>query len=125
MIKTKKTDAGEQLVFVGTDSFRLSEYKVPQSLNSDFSLIIPKSLINDLKSVLNFAISKDSPDIKINHSENLIAFSFMIDEIKIITTSLLIQGNFPDYDREEVMPTNFEVSIMLDKNECEKAIKKI
>ena len=49
----------------------------------------------------------------------------MIDEIKIITTSLLIQGNFPDYDREEVVPTKFEVKIMLDKNECEKAIKKI
>ena len=125
LIKTKKSDAGEQLVFVGTDSFRLSEYKVPQSLNSDFSLIIPKSLINDLRSVLNFAINKESPDIKVNHSENLIAFSFIIDEVKIITTSLLIQGNFPDYDREEVMPTNFEVSIMLDKNECEKAIKKI
>lgn len=125
LIKTKKSDSGEELVFVGTDSFRLSEYKISQSLNSDFSLIIPKSLINDLKSVLNFAINKESPDLKVNHSENLIAFSFMIDDVKIITTSLLIQGNFPDYDREEVMPTKFEVSIMLDKSECEKAIKKI
>lgn len=125
LMKTKKSDSKEELVFVGTDSFRLSEYKTPQSIASDFSLIIPKTLINDLRSVLNYAINQESPDIKINHSENLIAFSFIINEIKIITTSLLIQGNFPDYDREEVMPTNFELTLMLDKNETDKAIKKI
>lgn len=124
-MKTKKTDSKEELVFVGTDSFRLSEYKTPQTIGSDFSLIIPKSLVNDLRSVLNYAVNQESPDITIHHSENLIAFSFKIDEIKIITTSLLIQGNFPDYDREEVVPTKFEITLMLDKNETDKAIKKI
>jgi len=45
--------------------------------------------------------------------------------VKILATSLLIQGNFPEYDREEIMPKNFNTKILVDKNECEKAIKKI
>lgn len=125
LIKTGRNNASDKLIFVGTDSFRLSEYRIHQATNSDFSLIIPKALVNDMRSIVGYAINKEIPDMRINYSENLIAFSFQIDDIKIITTSLLIQGNFPEYEREEVLPTNFVTKVMLDKNECEKAIKKI
>jgi len=55
----------------------------------------------------------------------LIAFQFEIEDTKILATSLLIQGNFPDYQREEVMPTQFETTLTMNKDDCEKAIKKI
>jgi len=46
-------------------------------------------------------------------------------DMKILATSLLIQGNFPDYEREEVMPKTFNTTLTMNKDECEKAIKKI
>lgn len=125
LMKTGKWDASNKLIFVGTDSFRLSEYRVNHTNVSDFSLIMPKALVNDMRTVVNFAIGKEVADMKVNYSENLIAFSFVIEDIKIIATSLLIQGNFPEYEREEVLPTQFVTKVMLDKNECEKAIRKI
>ena len=125
LMKTGKWDASNKLIFVGTDSFRLSEYRVNHTNASDFSLIMPKALVNDMRTVVNFAIGKEIADMKVNYSENLIAFSFVIEDIKIIATSLLIQGNFPEYEREEVLPTQFVTKVMLDKNECEKAIRKI
>ena len=125
LMKTGKWDASNKLIFVGTDSFRLSEYRVNHTNVSDFSLIMPKALVNDMSNVVNFAIGKEVADMKVNYSENLIAFSFVIEDIKIIATSLLIQGNFPEYEREEVLPTQFVTKVMLDKNECEKAIRKI
>ena len=125
LMKTGKWDASNKLIFVGTDSFRLSEYRVNHMNASDFSLIMPKALVNDMRTVVNFAIGKEVADMKVNYSENLIAFSFVIEDIKIIATSLLIQGNFPEYEREEVLPTQFVTKVMLDKNECEKAIRKI
>jgi DNA polymerase III sliding clamp (beta) subunit (PCNA family) len=45
--------------------------------------------------------------------------------MRILATSLLIQGTFPDYEREEVKPTHFNTTLEIDKNECEKAIKKV
>lgn len=125
LMKTGKWDASNKLIFVGTDSFRLSEYRVNHTNASDFFLIMPKALVNDMRTVVNFAIGKEVADMKVNYSENLIAFSFVIEDIKIIATSLLIQGNFPEYEREEVLPTQFVTKVMLDKNECEKAIRKI
>ena len=125
LMKTGKWEASNKLIFVGTDSFRLSEYRVNHTNASDFSLIMPKALVNDMRTVVNFAIGKEVADMKVNYSENLIAFSFVIEDIKIIATSLLIQGNFPEYEREEVLPTQFVTKVMLDKNECEKAIRKI
>ena len=125
LMKTGKWDASNKLIFVGTDSFRLSEYRVNHTNASDFSLIMPKALVNDMRTVVNFAIGKEVADMKVKYSENLIAFSFVIEDIKIIATSLLIQGNFPEYEREEVLPTQFVTKVMLDKNECEKAIRKI
>ena len=125
LMKTGKWEASNKLIFVGTDSFRLSEYRVNHTNASDFSLIMPKALVNDMRTVVNFAIGKEVADMKVNYSENLIAFSFVIEDIKITATSLLIQGNFPEYEREEVLPTQFVTKVMLDKNECEKAIRKI
>lgn len=125
LMKSKLEEGQPKIIFVGTDSFRLSEYKTLNTQASDFSLIIPKVSINDIKHLVNYAIDKEVPEMQVKYSENLIAFELMIEGIKIVATSLLIQGNFPEYEREEVMPTQFVTKIMLDKKDCENAIKKI
>jgi DNA polymerase III sliding clamp (beta) subunit (PCNA family) len=112
-------------MFVGTDSFRLAEYKTRNTIENEFSLIVPKLSINDIQKITEYGISKECDTMKIFYSENLIAFELTINDIKIIATSLLIQGSFPEYDREEIMPRQFNTKILVDKTICEKAIKKI
>lgn len=117
---------GEQIVFVGTDSFRLAEYKIHSSLKDlEATLIIPKMTMWDIQKIAEYAIANESDEFQIQYSDNLVAFQFAIKDIKILATSLLIQGNFPEYDREEIMPQNFATKILVDKYLCEKAIKKI
>lgn len=116
----------QNIVFAGTDSFRLVEFTLKGGDNAeDFQLVIPKVAINDIANIAHYSIEKSSEEIKVQYSNNLIAFEFQIEDIKILATSLLIQGNFPDYKKEEVMPTNFNAKIILDKSQCERAIKKI
>lgn len=116
----------EKIIFVGTDSFRLAEYKINSSIkDSDFSLIVPKMTMNDIQKIAEYAIANESDEFQIQYSENLIAFQVTIKDLKILATSLLIQGNFPEYDREEIMPKAFNTKVMVDKNLCEKAIRKI
>ncbi len=124
-MKAKKEDDGTKLIFVGTDSFRLAEYKVKNGVDGEFSLIVPKVTITDIQKITEYAIDKECEEMKIHYSENLIAFELAIKEIKIISTSLLIQGNFPEYEREEIMPRSFNTKVLVDKALCEKAIKKI
>ena len=126
LIKSKEEDGIKKLVFVGTDSFRLTEYKTNWTIKwDDFSLIIPKMSIIDIKKISDFAQEKDSENVEVKYSNNLIAFEFEIGDMKVLATSLLIQWNFPDYEREEVMPKNFNTKLIINKDDCEKAIKKI
>ena len=126
LIKTKEEEWQKKLVFVGTDSFRLTQFKANATVTwSDFSIIIPKTSVLDIKKVADYAQEKECENVQVKYSNNLIAFDFTIDDMKILTTSLLIQWNFPDYEREEVTPTHFNSTLEIDKNDCEKAIKKI
>jgi DNA polymerase-3 subunit beta len=115
----------DMLYFVGTDSFRLAECKTNSTNKEEFSLIVPKVTMTDMQKIAEYATGKESEEIQIHYSENLIAFQIKVNDIKILATSLLIQGNFPEYDREEIMPKNFNTKILVDKNLCEKAIRKI
>lgn len=125
LIKSKKDEEGTKLVFVGTDSFRLAEYKTKNTIENEFSFIVPKLSINDIQKITEYGISKECDTMKIFYSENLVAFELTINDTKIIATSLLIQWNFPEYDREEIVPKQFNTKILVDKAICEKAIKKI
>jgi len=115
----------DNLIFVGTDSFRLAEYKAPGIKETNFALIVPKITMTDIQKIAEFAISNEEDNMSVHYSENLIAFQVQVKDMKILATSLLIQGNFPEYDREEIMPRNFNTKILVDKNLCEKAIRKI
>ncbi len=126
LMKSKEEEWNRKLVFVWTDSFRLTEFKTNSTIVwDDFSLIIPKTSVLDIKKISDFAQEKWSDNVNVKYSSNLIAFDFDIDGMKILATSLLIQWNFPDYEREEVMPTKFNTTLIMNKDDCEKAIKKI
>lgn len=126
LMKSKEEDWQKKLVFVGTDSFRLTEYKTNWTIKWDeFSLIIPKMSIIDIKKISDYSQEKESENVEVKYSNNLIAFIFEADNMKILATSLLIQWNFPDYEREEVMPKSFNTKLIINKDDCEKAIKKI
>ncbi len=126
LLKSKIEDDNKKLIFVWTDSFRLSEYKILSNWNdNEFSLIIPKNSINDFKKIADYQISKENNEIQVKYSDNLISLQFNMDKVKIMATSLLIQWNFPEYDREEIMPKKFNTKVLLDKNLCDKSIKKI
>jgi DNA polymerase III sliding clamp (beta) subunit (PCNA family) len=126
LLKSKIEDNNKKLIFVGTDSFRLSEYKILSNGNdTEFSLIIPKNSINDFKKIADYQISKENNEIQVKYSDNLISLQFNMGKTKIMATSLLIQWNFPEYDREEIMPKKFNTKVLLDKSLCDKSIKKI
>lgn len=127
VIGSKKEDNKDALVFVGTDSFRLAEYKIyTENTYNDFKIIVPKSSINDMKRVGEYSLAKQPNNhVSIHYANNMVLCEFTIGNMNIKTNSLLIQGNFPDYDNEKIVPRNFATTITVDTNSTDKAIRKI
>lgn len=126
-MRTKEYEGKNTLVFVGTDSFRLAEYRLPftGSKEKGLSMIIPKVHINDIKKVADYAKDHDTEEMKVTFSDNMVGFSFMVGEMAIQCMCLLIQGNFPDYENENIMPTTFTTKVLVDSGQFDKAIRKI
>jgi len=127
LIRLKKEEDWNKLVFVWTDSFRLAEYKVKYEWEVDWGqdVIIPKINIWDIVKVVDFWINKWLEQLRINFSENLIGFDFEVEDYKVNITSVVIQGDFPNYENESVMPTQFNTKVIADKDILEKAIRKV
>lgn len=128
VLVTTKHEAGkENVVFVGTDSYRLAEYKTPYSGKAqEMKIIVPKSSINDIKRVGEYCTNKgQNNNVVLNFSHNMVLCEFMIGNMSIKTNSLLIQGNFPDYDNEKILPRNFNTTVTVDSSTTDKAIRKI
>lgn len=126
LMKLKTYGDKKKLIFVGTDSFRLAEYKLPyDGTGEDLTIIIPKSNVNEIKKVLEYYLSLWWVAANITIGDNLVSFEWTIDQMKIKTVSLLIQWAFPDYENENIMPTIFNTKVTVDKSALEKAIKKI
>lgn len=126
LMRLKATEGAHKLVFVGTDSFRLAEYKIDFHGNAGaMDVIIPKTNIGDIKKVVDYFISKGGEQIAMKFSDNLLSCTANLDGMQITMTSLLIQGSFPEYENENIMPTSFNTKLMIDKNHIEKAIRKI
>lgn len=125
-MRIKQYEDAKKLVFVGTDSFRLAEYKVDvDGATPDTAVIVPKMHINDIKKVIDYAIAKEVQTMSMKSSDNMVSFGFVHEHMTIHCTSLLIQGNFPDYENENIMPTTWNTKILLDASQLEKSIKKI
>ncbi len=126
LMRLKAFDDGQKLVFVGTDSFRLAEYKIDfHGTANSMDVIIPKSNIGDIKKVVDYFISKGGEQISMKFSDNLLSCTASLESMQITMTSLLIQGSFPEYENENIMPTSFNTKVMIDKSQIEKAIRKI
>lgn len=107
------TEKGK-LVFVATDSYRLSEYKIhTDSVGNDVSCIIPAKVLEELKSILGSfkgeKKSKDSEEGDIAPKTTIpkvdIALSAQQIEVTVGKTQLLsrlIDGKFPDY--KQIIP---------------------
>ncbi|MEX0598260.1 MAG: DNA polymerase III subunit beta [Candidatus Paceibacterota bacterium] len=105
-----------QLIFVGTDGFRLSEKKFNlDNLDGDnFSVIIPSKTVSEIIRVLD-ALEETDVNIQFGSSQ----IKIIADTVEIV--SKLIDGNFPQY--EGLIPQNFSTNFDCDSQELVQAIK--
>lgn len=126
LMRHKIINGQSYLIFVGTDSLRLAEYRVAATIDApEFSVIIPKTNIAELKHSIDYVAGLWAEQVQVTIADNLIWIEWSVEWIRISTVSLLIQWTFPDYDNENIMPTQFITTAVVDKGQAEKAIKKI
>lgn len=98
----------DNVIFVATDSFRLSEKKINTKKHKDFTqILIPFKNISEIIRVLEDI--KD--DIEVNLNQNQISFSYN----DIYLTSRIIDGNFPDY--KQIIPKEFKTEVVVLKQD--------
>ena len=128
LVRFKREQEGNKLIFVWTDSFRLAEYKFDYEGDLEeekYDVIIPKMNIWDIIKVLKYAIDEEVQAVDFLISENLVWFDVQINDMKIFVSSILIQGDFPNYENESVIPSQFNTKVVVEKDILEKAIKKV
>jgi DNA polymerase-3 subunit beta len=106
----------QQLIFVGTDGFRLSEKRITLSspAEENFSLIIPSKTVAEIIRVLD---SLEEIEVTLQFGASQI--HIIADTVEII--SKLIEGNFPQY--EGLIPQTFQTVVDVDSQELVQAIK--
>lgn len=109
---------GEDAVFVGTDSYRLSErkLKVEKTPKEPIRCIIPAKTLMELERVLS---SEKGDDVEIVFSKNQILFVF--NGVRLI--SRLIEGQFPNY--EQILPKGFQSELVIDRQLLIKTVKRV
>jgi len=128
----------ENLIFVATDSYRLSEYVIPAGgAGSDISCIIPAKVLEELRAVAGAKKedagkekggeknegekTKTAPKSKID-----IALSSQQIEISTGNTKLysrLIEGKFPDY--KQIIPKDSKTKVSLSTKELLTIVKRM
>jgi DNA polymerase-3 subunit beta len=122
----------DKLIFVATDSYRLSEYMIPAAgIGADLSCIIPVKILEEVKVIL----SGQKPDKKGKDKEGAAAtdaFSVQVTlskqqvEMQVGNTRLLsrlIDGKFPNY--EQIVPKDSSLSITFDTRDLSTAVKRM
>lgn len=98
----------EEVVFVATDSFRLSEKRVGTKKHKDFSqILIPFKNVGEI--IRTVEDIKD--DLEVSLNENQISFTFN----DLYITSRVIDGTFPDY--KQIIPKDFKTEVTLLKQD--------
>lgn len=98
------------LVLVATDSYRLSEYKIPTTSGaSNLSCIIPAKVLEELKNILSShkGDGKDAPTVDIALGEQQVEVSLGHTQL----LSRLIDGKFPDY--KQIIPSETKSKVAL------------
>jgi DNA polymerase III subunit beta len=125
-VRTREYDGIKKFSFGGSDSLRLADYKVSYDGDLDnLQVIIPKNNITELKRWLEYYMSMGGVDANLIMSNNLIGLEMKVEGLYMKIVSLLITWNFPEYENENVMPSKFETSVIVNKLDIEKAIKKV
>ena len=109
--------------FVWTDSFRLAEYKIPYSLDKEFELVIPKHTLSEIKKVSDLSVADWNQNVIVKYDNKMISFFYKVWKFEILIKTNLIAGQYPDYERIILPSYNFKM--ILDKNNLEKAIRKV
>ncbi len=112
------TTDGERLTIAGTDSYRLSERKIPLKTppKDDFSCIIPSRTLMELERILT---SEEDGELEIIFSKHQILFYF--DGIRIV--SRLIEGQFPNY--QQIIPKSFQSTVEVDRQDLIRTVKRV
>ena len=107
----------DDAVFAATDSFRLSEKKIPlkNQGGKNFHLLVPHKNIIEIMRVFE---GLDGA-MKISFNKNQVSFS--APEKGIYITSRIIDGIFPDY--EQIIPKNHSTEATLLKQDLVNALK--
>jgi DNA polymerase-3 subunit beta len=102
----------ELINFVATDTRRLAIVSIPQSGETELSLIIPKKAIIEIQKLFtsNIDIFYDATHLLIKSDQ----YTFF---------TKLINGKFPDYNR--IIPSNTQYNLSLPKSDFIDAIKQI
>ena len=126
-----------EVILVATDSYRLSEYKIPTSIGggAEISCIIPAKILEELKVMLAGKEGKDSEggkeekkDKKTQHEEGGVQVTLSKQQIELQyghtrLLSRLIDGKFPNY--EQILPKETATTIQFSVAELITAVKRM
>ena len=101
------------LCVAATDGYRLAEKKLVKNVQSEISVIVPTS---SLQEVLR-SLGDDVEEVEISFNEDLVRFR--LGEVEII--SKLIDASYPDYRR--LIPKDNNINIVLDRDELLRVTK--
>lgn len=122
------------VILVATDSYRLSEYKIPASVGgSDIACIIPTKILEEVKVMLSAKKGKEGKeDMKKKKDEGIkdedisIILSKQQIELQCGHTRLLsrlIDGKFPNY--EQILPKETATTVHFSVHELTTAVKRM
>ena len=106
----------DQLIFVATDSYRLSEVRLPIKISQqDLSCIIPTKVLEELRTIIG-AQKGDDKKGEEEKIENTIEISMSSQQIEFrvggtTLLSRLIDGKFPNY--EQIIPKDVKTTAVL------------
>lgn len=103
----------DKIYLAATDSFRLTEVKIPILSEKEFSFILP---LKTTQEVIKMS-SIDNKDIELILGNNQILFKTPHTHL----ISRLIDGHYPDY--EQIIPQKFETELVFNKNEFLNAVR--
>lgn len=108
----------ENLYFVATDSYRLSEAKIASKVDSPdgFGCIVPAKTMQELSKTLANTIDDD---VTVRISDMQISFEIS----GIVIVSRLIEGKFPDY--KAIIPSQKKTIVEVSSNVLQGAIRRL
>lgn len=108
---------GERARMVATDTYRLvcREVGIGHDMGSNPGIIIPEKVLSD---VVRLLPTDGAEPVEISWYRHKVAFRFS----NVYFTSLLIEGQFPDYNR--IFPSQFDARAVIDRREFTGALER-